>query len=643
MDANKENLKQYLKDYTDYHLERSKSGLYICPFCNSGTGRNRTGAFSIKGDKWTCFSCNRSGDLFDLIGAIENLATYPERLARAEQLYGTGSQPVKKSKAQPPAEIDYTSFIEEANKHLQETDYHRGISLETLNRFNVGYITGGKLPGYDRPTTPRLIIPTSRHSFIARDTTGTAEPKVLKSKGKMHIFNGGALIGSDRPIFITEGEIDALSIIDLGAEAVGIGGTGGTNRLLQAIEQERPQQPLIIALDHDEAGEAAADALAAELTEKGIDYIMATDLYGDYKDANEALTKDKAEFSARIRQTEKAAAANADKLKEQAAENLEAEREKYKRENNAVEHLIDFLNAMEVETPCISTGFETLDYALGGGLYEGLYIIGAISSLGKTTFTLQVADNIARSGRDVLIFSLEMARTELMAKSISRLTLETALEKGGRGSDAKTARQITTKEKRKYFTQAEKELLAIAINKYGEYAENIYIYEGDGEIGAQRVWEIVDKHTKVMGQPPVVIIDYLQMLAPYSEKYGDKQNTDKAVLEMKRLSRHFKTPVIAISSFNRTNYNTPVTMEAFKESGAIEYGSDVLIGLQLKGVGEPGFDANEAKQKNPREVELIILKNRHGETGRHIEFWYNAPLNYFNEKSIEPPHMRTRV
>ena len=48
-------------------------------------------------------------------------------------------------------------------------------------------------------------------------------------------------------------------------------------------------------------------------------------------------------------------------------------------------------------------------------------------------------------------------------------------------------------------------------------------------------------------------------------------------------------PVLGISSFNRDNYNNPVGMQSFKESGAIEYSSDVLIGLQFKGVGESGW------------------------------------------------------
>lgn len=59
--------------------------------------------------------------------------------------------------------------------------------------------------------------------------------------------------------------------------------------------------------------------------------------------------------------------------------------------------------ADSVNTPCISTGFAMLDEALDGGLYEGLYIVGAISSLGKTTLVTQIADQVASKGQDVLI------------------------------------------------------------------------------------------------------------------------------------------------------------------------------------------------------------------------------------------------
>ena len=260
-----------------------------------------------------------------------------------------------------------------------------------------------------------------------------------------------------------------------------------------------------------------------------------------------------------------------------------------------------------------------------------MYIVGAISSLGKTTIITQIADQIARAGTDVLIFSLEMARAEIMAKSISRHTLQSVLATGGDIRNAKTARGITTGKRYIDYSQTERDLINNAIMEYSQYAQNIYISEGVGDIGAEQIRQTVAQHILYTGKTPVVIIDYLQILAPYSERATDKQNTDKAVMELKRISRDYKTPVIGISSFNRANYKEAVTMEAFKESGAIEYSSDILIGLQLKGAGKKDFDANEAKRKDPREIELVILKNRNGRTGDSLSFNFYPLFNYFEE------------
>src|SRR5699024_2312646 len=80
-------------------------------------------------------------------------------------------------------------------------------------------------------------------------------------------------------------------------------------------------------------------------------------------------------------------------------------------------HLTSFIDKVTAtDTPEIPTGFDKLDKELDGGLYEGLYFMGAISSLGKTTFMLQVADEIAKQGQDVLIFTLEMSRHEIRSE-----------------------------------------------------------------------------------------------------------------------------------------------------------------------------------------------------------------------------------
>ena len=352
---------------------------------------------------------------------------------------------------------------------------------------------------------------------------------------------------------------------------------------------------------------------------------------GEYKDPNEHLTKNREAFAALV---------NSDPT-EAARQEAEAEKTKYL-ETAAAYHLNALMGeiAVNASTPAISTGFKLLDEALDGGLYEGLYIIGAISSLGKTTFILQVADQIAQRGHDVLIFSLEMSRYELMAKSISRLTLENC---GGETSKAKTTRGILSGAKRKDYNNAEKELINQSIKDYAEYSKYIYIHEAIGDIGVEDIRQEVQKHTSFTGNTPIVIIDYLQIIAPYDTRASDKQNTDKAVLDLKRLSRDKKIPVLAISSFNRDNYTAPVNLASFKESGAIEYSSDILLGLQLDGMdnlsqsesnrGKTIKQIEEWKKADPRKAQLKILKNRNGKLGISLYYDYYPMFNIFKESA----------
>lgn len=651
----REQLKGYLRNYVESVTQKSKgANLYVCPLCGSGTGKSGTGAFSIKnGTSWKCFSCNAGGDIFDLYGAINGTADHNEQLRGLSELYGVQvasyrstaqedfspeyQNPAKNERythnsihtsvyTQAEAE-DYTDFFLQANKAVDQTDYwkKRGLSKETVDRFKLGYVAEWRHPKAPKaPTSPRLIIPTGKGSYLARDTREEvpAEQKPYsKSKvGSIQLFNKRALQTATKPIFIVEGELDALSIIEVGGEAVALGTTTKSKALVELLKAQAPAQALIIALDNDEAGQRASRELTEGLQELNIP-CYSFNPCGEYKDANEALQRDREAFTIAVAE----------------AEHLQDEEEQAKREaylkNSTANYLQSFINGIadSVDTPYIPTGFKKLDSVLDGGLYEGLYIVGAISSLGKTTIITQIADQIARAGTDVLIFSLEMARAEIMAKSISRHTLQSVLATGGDIRNAKTARGITTGKRYIDYSQTERDLINNAIMEYSQYAQNIYISEGVGDIGAEQIRQTVAQHILYTGKTPVVIIDYLQILAPYSERATDKQNTDKAVMELKRISRDYKTPVIGISSFNRANYKEAVTMEAFKESGAIEYSSDILIGLQLKGAGKKDFDANEAKRKDPREIELVILKNRNGRTGDSLSFNFYPLFNYFEE------------
>lgn len=280
----------------------------------------------------------------------------------------------------------------------------------------------------------------------------------------------------------------------------------------------------------------------------------------------------------------------------------------------------------------IKTGLDNFDEELNG-LYAGLYVVGAISSLGKTTLIHQIADSIAGTGTPVLYFSLEMSRLELVTKSISRITALNALQAGRKNLDEVCRPSVY------YRSHGLDEAGKEALKQYTEtIADNLTIIEGDFGIDVFQIRQQVQRFSR-NNPAPVVIIDYLQIMKP-AQSGTTKESIDLTVSELKRLSRDFNIPVIVISSFNRQNYITPVAFESFKESGGIEYTADVVIGLQLNVLNEEIFGKDGhikekrnridyAKQENPRKIQLMVLKNRYGQAVSDLQFEYNPLYDVF--------------
>lgn len=657
------NAKEQIKTKEPDFLEKARQKVnghisYICPNCGNGSGSSGDGIAldphnSIT-KRYKCFVCGLNEDIIGLWKIYSGITDDRKAFNSLYEYYGltVESEPISyknfKTEYQKQAKNErythdnihtnvYTHtqlgensgniyYYKTCMNRIKEIDYlkKRGISEALASKYMLGFDTNYS-KGTGGKVWKALIIPTGKSSYVARNIDLKAEKKDrYRKNGASQIYLKKTLTEASSPIFVVEGELDALSIIEVGGEAIGLGSTANYRQLLQILKKKKPVQPLILALDNDEDGEKTTQILATELTTLNISFYRYNP-YGEAKDANGALIASRESFTEEVRRA-------VEECNSAEEEELEAQKEEYLKTSTAYQ-LQSFINgiAESVNTPYISTGFTELDNVLDGGLYEGLYIMGAISSLGKTTLALQIADQIAEAGKDVLIFSLEMARSELIAKSISRLTLLDVLQNNGSIQDAKTTRGITTGSRYKNYSQTERKLIDRATTAYGSYAKNIYIHEGIGDIGVQQVREDVKKHILFTGKKPVVLIDYVQILAPADIRATDKQNTDKAVLELKRLSRDFKIPVIGISSFNRANYSEAVKMDAFKESGSLEYGSDLLIGLQLRGAGGKNFDANEAKKKNPREIELVVLKNRNGATGKTLNYEYYPLFNYFKE------------
>ena len=635
-------------------LDKSKKG-YICPICKSGSGSNGTGITTKDKIHFTCWrGCFTNADIIDIVGLKYGLTSYNDKLFKAAEIFKitieknhigynkkNGPEVLKECSKKIEEETDYTDFFLQANSNIKKTAYHRGLSLATLNRFNVGYVENWqhpKVPG--APVSPRLIIPTSQYSYLARDTRSDltkGQKKYSKSKvGKLRIFNFQVLKIAQTPIFVVEGELDALSIIDVGGEAIALGSVSNKKIFIDMLKDQKPTQPLIVAMDNDNSGAEITTELTKALKQLKIPFCELNVFY-PYKDANEALNGNREAFRAAVEHAQNVA-----------VQAFDFGPKHFKMEDGlySLQNLVENMEKSD-KMDFFSTGFRNLDSVLDGGFYAGLYVVGAVSSLGKTTFCLQIADSIAQLGQGVLIFSLEMARNELIAKSVSRLTLIESFREYHSKIYARTTRDILTATRYKSYGQAEKKLIQKAIASYAQFGENIYITEGIGDVGIEQIKSKVREYVELTGQFPVVVIDYLQIIAPFSMRATDKQNVDKAVLELKRLSRDYNIPVICISSFNRDNYMAPVNVSSFKESGAIEYSSDVLIGLQYADMDYRGGETTSARQMRIRRlvndaeqnagqgkaqrIQVKVLKNRNGSKGEVFLDFYPM-FNYFSDK-----------
>ena len=289
------------------------------------------------------------------------------------------------------------------------------------------------------------------------------------------------------------------------------------------------------------------------------------------------------------------------------------------------------------------TGFQNLD-SKAGGLYTGLYCLAAISSLGKTSFALQLADNLAEAGSDVLFFSLEQSRFELVSKSISR--------RANQAGTRTTSLQIREGGLSRAVLEAAK--------AYREaVGERLSIIEGNFSCNLAYIRDYVKTYMERNQTRPVVFIDYLQILqpAPEQQRQSTREAVDATMTELKRMSREFDLTIFVISSVNRNNYMTPIDFESLKESGGIEYTCDVVWGLQLKCISEEQFlfdgkkekiaekreRIKEAKRATPREIELVCLKNRYGVANYNCYFDYFPAEDLFKEAGeTENPWRSTR-
>jgi len=561
--------------------------------------------YNVRSQRVHCFACGVTYDLFDLIGLEYGLAEFGDQLKKAQELFGMER---KEFVVHVGAEVEHEdcgSFLEALRgKSDRDVGYFlsRGLDAGTVERHGLFQCDG-------RAYFP--IVEGSRCvGWCARAVEDGVQPRYLNAAGPMGIWNGDLLLDaqSGEKIFVVEGILDALSLEGMGCRALALCGSQNGGKLIRRCREGGDALrgcTLVLCGDDDPAGRRMNGVLEEGLKELGIPTQTLVPEGGDW---NWMLLHRRDRLKALLEGPSGEEASAGEYVATSAAGALDS-----------------FFQRRErmAGREAVPTGFSGLDKLLDGGLYPGLYVLGSISSLGKTSLALQMADAIAGQGRDVLFVSLEQSRFELMAKSLSRISVELAQE----DCPPFTARQLLSGEPVGSVQRGQ--LLEQCRQAYERAAGCLFLRESLADVGAVQIRRMVEEHREKRGCVPVVVVDYLQILAPADPRLSDKQAVDRSVVELKRISRDFNLPVLAVSSFNRENYKTAVTMEAFKESGAVEYSADVLLGLQLQGAGGRDFDVNQAKLKEPRQLELVILKNRNGIPYAKLRLGYDARYNRF--------------
>lgn len=644
---NRDEARRYIIEHAAEHLTPDKTNTgYICPICGSGSGANGTGITSKDKIHFTCWrkGCFTNADIIDIIGLENGLTDYNNKLNAAAKIYGITINndyvELPKEQIQPSKEedkTDYTSFFLQANRDIDKTNYHRGISLETLNKFKVGYVANWVHPKAPKMTpNPRLIIPTSKYSYLARyagdgnfiDYRGKENNK--SKVGKVSLFNSKALYTASKPIFVVEGEIDALSIIDVGGSAVALGSISNAKKFIDLVSKQKPCKPLILALDNDKKGQEANEELAQELAALNIPFYRLNPC-GAYKDANEALQKDRSSLEKAV--------SEAEQIQDIQPEENTIDIDKYKLKN-LMQGFCEYVAAPD-KHKALPTEFTHLNEFIGGGIFPKMYIINAMPSIGKTTFALQIADGIAKAGNDVIIFSLEMLKEELIARSISRNTFKLSSE------TAKTENEILNGGKYSQYSTKEIDIITKAQTQYfNDCAEHISIIEGRQT--AQGIKDIVKEYINQTGNIPLVVVDYLQIITPSENLIRSDRRTQviNDIDILNSIKRELQAPLIIIGSVSRSNYDDEMGMDAGKESGEIEYTADCVMNLSYevdmwytdKNGNQKKLDKDyrelkimKAKKQNPRYIKLKLEKNRGNAIGKTVCFRYYPAYNIFYE------------
>ena len=281
---------------------------------------------------------------------------------------------------------------------------------------------------------------------------------------------------------------------------------------------------------------------------------------------------------------------------------------------------LDDVSKNKNATAGIKTQFKSLDYLINGLHKSDLMIIAARPGVGKTSFAMNIVENVARQGYSCAVFSLEMGKEQLaqrMLCSVAGVSMENAVK----GNLSKS------------------EWLKIA--KAREILSNSKIFIDDSSMITPREALSKCRRLKRKYGLDLVMVDYVQLMSPDKSKNSDSRQNEITEISrnLKILAKEINVPVLALSQLSRASEKEKrrPQLSDLRESGAIEQDADMVLFIHRPDIGASEKDYLDGKiKKNVAEIHLA--KHRNGPQGR-IKLYFRGECTKFinlNEETEEP-------
>ena len=268
----------------------------------------------------------------------------------------------------------------------------------------------------------------------------------------------------------------------------------------------------------------------------------------------------------------------------------------------------------------IKTGFTKLDNLLNGLHPSDLVIIAARPAVGKTSFAMNIVENVALQGLSCAVFSLEMGKDQIgerMVCSVAGVSMEKA--------------------KKGLISRSE----WLKILKAREQLAKAKIYIDDSAVIRPR--ELISKCRRLTGRGDgldLIMVDYIGLMTPDKVRNSDSRQNEISEISrsLKILAKELKVPVLALSQLNRaveTRKGRP-QLSDLRESGAIEQDADIVMFIHRPDKSATEKEIAEGKVQ-PNVAEILVEKHRAGPTGL-VKLYFRGECTKFvnlNEETGE--------